>query len=109
MSARKEIPKEEWENFFKIFSRSHHQWLITVKDDDEVRILNRPLHDIRFEDGDIYVAAGEHSVVIPEAISLSLISTKEGADECIEIRAAAGTTSVIIESPVLPEMVDGIP
>jgi hypothetical protein len=108
MNTSKEISKEDWANFFKTFSRSHKKWLITVKD-DEVRIQNDPLNDIRLEDGDIYVGAGECSIVIPEPKSVSLISTDEGADQSIEVEAAAGTTSVIIESPALPEMVDGLP
>jgi hypothetical protein len=108
MNTTKEIPKEEWDNFFKTFSRSHKKWLITVKD-DEVKIQNHPLNDIRLVDVAIYVDAGEHSIVIPEPNSVSLISTDEGADQSIEIKAAAGTTSVTIESPALPETVDGLP
>jgi Family of unknown function (DUF5335) len=108
MSTQKQIPKVEWENFFKTFSRSHRKWLITVKEND-VRIRNQPLHYIRFEDGDIYIGAGEHSIVVQQPNSVTLVSTDEGADQSIEIKTAAGTTSVIIESPALPEMVDGLP
>lgn len=55
------------------------------------------------------MSAGDHSIVVPQPNSVSLISTDEGADQSIEIKATAGTTSVIIESPALPDMVDGLP
>jgi hypothetical protein len=107
MTSR-DIPKEEWGNFLKAFSRSHQKWLIMVKD-DEIQMRNLPLYDIRFEEGGIYVAAGEQRIVVPEPKSITLISTDEGADQSIEIKAESGTTSLIIESPALPEMVDGLP
>jgi hypothetical protein len=108
MTNTKEIPKNEWADFLKLFTARHNSWLITLQD-GVVSMLHQPLKEIRADNGQIVLHAGDHNVVISKPISISLRTTEQGADEAIEIQTEAGKTLVMIDSPVLPEMVDGIP
>jgi hypothetical protein len=108
MTKIKEIPKQEWADFLKLFSARHNSWLVTLKD-GVVSMLHQPLKEIRTDNGQILVHAGDHNVVIPKPVSIALKTTDQGADEAIEIETEAGKTLLIIDSPVLPEMVDGVP
>jgi Family of unknown function (DUF5335) len=108
MARTQEISKQEWPDFFKLFSQRHNQWLISLED-GVVSVLHQPLKEIRMENGQIVVKAGDHNVVISKPVEISLKSTDEGADEAIEIKTESGKTLLLIDSPKLPEMVDGIP
>lgn len=108
MPTAREIPQNEWKDFLKLFSQRHQRWLVTLED-GVVSMLHQPLKEIRVENGQIVLRAGDHNIMIPKPHAISLKSTEQGADEAIEIKTETGKTLLIIDSPVLPEMVDGIP
>jgi hypothetical protein len=108
VNSRQQISQNEWKDFLKRFSQRHNRWLITIKD-GIVSMNHQPLKDIRIDKDRIVIHAGDHNAVIVKPVSISLISTQDGVDEALEILNESGKTLLIIDNPVLPEMVDGIP
>ena len=120
----KEIPRNEWQEFFNIFSRQHEGWLVTLE------ILGSEIgaqveeHGLPFEgivdEGDevqgheIVMMFGAkpddhitHSISNPATVSLE--QTDEGADAALAIKSADGVTALLrFRSAVLPEMVDAV-
>ena len=120
----KEIPKNEWPEFFDSFSRQHEGWLATLE------ILGSEIgaqvegRELAFEgitdewdetEGDtIMIMTGAkandhitHSITRPTRVSLE--QTDEGADAALAIKSADGVTALLrFRSPILPELVDGI-
>ncbi len=109
MARTHEVPKDEWEEFFKTFSRQHKEWLITITQNTSPSVQSQPLAEIRTGQGKLFLGAGDYFLVIEQLTSVSLITTDEGADKSIEIMSESGKTTIVIENPALPEMVDGIP
>ena len=120
----KEIPRNEWQEFFDIFSRQHEGWLVTLE------ILGSEIgaqveeHGLPFEgivDEENAVQGHEilmmfgakrddhitHSISNPATVSLE--QTDEGADAALAIKSADGVTALLrFRSAVLPEMVDAV-
>ena len=120
----KEIPRNEWQEFFNIFSRQHEGWLVTLE------ILGSEIgaqveeHGLPFEgivDEENAVQGHEilmmfgakrddhitHSISNPATVSLE--QTDEGADAALAIESADGVTALLrFRSAVLPEMVDAV-
>jgi hypothetical protein len=120
----KQIPKNEWPDFFDSFSRQHEGWLVTLE------ILGSEI-GAQFEGRQLafegIVAEGEeaqgneiaimigakpddhitHSISKPAQVSLE--QTDEGADAALAIKSADGVTALLrFRSAVLPEMVDAV-
>ena len=120
----KEIPKEEWAQFFDAFSRQHEGWLITTeifRNDIGDQVQERELEFEGITDewdevsgNSIIVMTGgnrdvhiTHSITLPTHVSLQ--QTDEGADAALFIKSAGGTIECLrFRSPMLPEWVDGV-
>jgi hypothetical protein len=120
----KEIPHEEWKNFFDIFSRQHEGWLATLEifgpevgAQQEARDL--PLEGVSIASGDngsyaIAINLGKtsgdhitHTITEPEHVWLE--QTTEGANAALEIESANQIKTLLRFRSVLPpEMVDGV-
>lgn len=109
MSTKKEISKNEWEDFFTVFTRQHKDWRVSVNQNGDTAIRNQPLAEIKIGQGKVFVGAGDYFLIIDQPQKVSLTTTEQGADESIEISAPTGKILIVIDTPSLPEMVDGIP
>lgn len=120
----REIPREEWNQFFDSFSRQHEDWLVTLE------VLGQEIgaqveeHDLSFggivnewdeiHGNQIVIMLGtkpqdhiSHTIDRPEQVFLE--QTDEGADVALLVRAADGITALLrFRSAILPEMVDAI-
>lgn len=120
----REIPREEWNQFFDSFSRQHEGWLVTLE------VLGQEIgaqveeHDLSFggivnewdeiHGNQIVIMLGtkpqdhiSHSIDRP--VQVFLEQTDEGADVALLVRAADGITALLrFRSAILPEMVDAI-
>ena len=118
----REIPRNEWTQFFDSFSRRHEGWLVSVEVFDrklgaQVQAEERPLKGIASDRGgndpDIEILTGRggddsftHIVTHPTQVQVE--ETEEGAEAAIEIKSKnEGTTLVRFRSAILPETVDG--
>jgi hypothetical protein len=120
----KEIPREEWNNFFDTFSRQHEGWLATLEvfapdvgAQEEAHEL--PLEGISIASGDdsaetIAISLGKtpedhitHTITKPEHVWLE--QTSGGANLALEIESANDTKTLLRFRSALPaEMVDGV-
>jgi Family of unknown function (DUF5335) len=119
-----EIPRREWATFLGGFAGQHEDWLVTIevaadsRADFEVKARDLPLDGITLEvknDGQtlISVTVGSgtedeamHTIVEPTSVRLQ--QTEEGADEALHIGSSKAVTTVRLQSPILPETVDGV-
>ena len=120
----KEIPKNEWSEFFDGFSRKHEGWLVNVEIlgpeiGAQVEVREMPLAGItdewhEVEGNTIMIMTGAkpeghmtHSISHP--MSVSLEQTDEGADAALAIKSNDGATTLLrFRSAVLPELVDAV-
>jgi hypothetical protein len=120
----KEIPKNEWPEFFDSFSRQHQGWLVTLEifgSEIGAQVEERELafegivdewDEIQGNEISIMIGAEPddhitHSISQPTQVSLE--QTDEGADAALAIKSADGVMALLrFRSPILPEMVDGI-
>ena len=120
----KKIPRNEWQEFFEIFSRQHEGWLVTLEilgSDIGAQVEERGLaFEGIVDEGDevqgheILIMFGAkpddhitHSISNPTTVSLE--QTDEGADAVLAIKSADGVMALLrFRSPMLPEMVDGL-
>ena len=120
----KEIPKNEWTEFFDNFSRKHQGWLVSVEIfgteiGAQVEQRQMALEGItdewdEVEGNTIIIMTGakteghiSHSITHPTAVSLE--QTDEGADAALAIKSDDGVTTLLrFRSAVLPEMVDAV-
>jgi hypothetical protein len=120
----KEIPKNEWPEFFDSFSRQHEGWLVTLEifgTDIGAQVEERELAFEGIVDewdevqgNEIVIMIGAkpddhitHSISRPTQVSLE--QTDEGADAALAIKSGDGTTTLLrFRSPMLPEMVDAV-
>ena len=122
MSTR-EIPRQEWREFFDSFSQQHQGWLVTIEMlgpdlGDLVEARQLPLEGIiveSFGEGEtkIEIIAGEkpdshisHTVTSPKRIWLK--QTDEGADEALEIESEESAVLLRFRSAVRQKVVDAI-
>ena len=120
----KEIPRNEWREFFEIFSRQHEGWLVTLEilgSEIGAQVEERKLafegvvdegdevqgHEILMMFGaepDDHIT---HSISNPTTVSLE--QTDEGADVALAIKSADGVTALLrFRSAVLPELADAV-
>jgi hypothetical protein len=120
----KEIPKNEWPEFFDSFSRQHEGWLVTLEifgTDIGAQVEERELAFEGIVDewdevqgNEIVIMIGAkpddhitHSISRPTQVSLE--QTDEGADAALAIKSGDGSTTLLrFRSPMLPEMVDAV-
>ena len=120
----KEIPKNEWPEFFDGFSRQHEAWLVTLEifgPEIGAQVQERELAFEGIVDewdevqgNQIVIMVGAkpddhitHSIGRP--IEVSVEQTDEGADAVLAIKSADGVITLLrFRSPMLPEMVDGV-
>jgi hypothetical protein len=120
----KEIPKNEWPEFFDSFSRQHEGWLVTLEifgTDIGAQVEERELafegivdewDEVQGNEIVIMIGAKSddhitHSISRPTQVSLE--QTDEGADAALAIKSGDGTTTLLrFRSPMLPEMVDAV-
>ena len=126
-----EIPRDEWDNFFYVFSQQHEGWLATLEvfgpeigAQEEAHEL--PLEGISIDSGNngtraIAIDLGKtpdqitHTIAEPEHVWLE--QTSGGADAALEIGFMISLeieskdetkTLLRFRSTLLPEMVDGV-
>jgi len=120
----KEIPKNEWREFFDIFSRQHEGWLATLEifgseigaQVEECGLAFEGIVDEwdEVQGNEIQIMFGAkpddhitHSISNPTTVSLE--QTDEGADAALAIKSADGVMALLrFRSSMLPEMVDGL-
>src|SRR5437764_2122926 len=120
----REIPREEWNAFFEVFSKQHEGWLATVE------VLGRDIGaqeeahelplvgitaDSKGGDADavsiiVGKAAEDHIThTITQPAHVRLEQTESGADEALQIEGVDGVTTLLrFRFAMLPELVDGI-
>jgi len=119
--ATREIPREEWLEFFDTFSGQHEGWLTrieVVRDGvpTEVPVRELPFErisaDLKDKEQAISICLGERMeecVNIDQPERVKLEQTAEGADRALEIDSADGRkTMVRFRTTVLAENVDGL-
>jgi hypothetical protein len=122
--ATQEIPRAQWNSFFNSFSRQHEGWLATLEVFADAFGAQQEAEELSFEgisldsengESDSVIisfgrSAAEHVThTIHEAKHLWLQQTPEGADAALEIRAQDNSNTLLrFQSPMLPELVDGI-
>lgn len=119
----REIPRNEWTDFFDGFSRRHEGWLVTVQVLDremgaQTEANDRPLRGIAADRGgsdpDIEIMVGRGpddslTHIVSHPVRVDVEETEEGAEAAIKIESRdEGTTLVQFRSTVLPETVDGV-
>jgi len=120
----KEIPKNEWAEFFDGFSRKHEGWLVNVEIlgpeiGAQVEVRETPLAGItdewhEVEGNTIMIMTGAkpeghmtHSISHP--MSVSLEQTDAGADAALAIKSNDGTTTLLrFRAAALPELMDAV-
>jgi hypothetical protein len=116
----REIPHDEWTEFFDRFGQQHHEWLITIEVLDaalgaQTVAENLPLQgisaDLKGNGNDvILINAGEslnHSITNPTRVYLK--SNAQGAHEAVEFETQSGTTTLLrFRVSAMPETVDGV-
>ena len=119
-----EIPREDWNNFFDVFSRQHEGWLATLEifgpevgAQEEAHEL--PLEGISIASGGneadaIAINLGKtpedhvtHTITKPEHVWLE--QTSGGANAALEIESENQNKALLrFRSALPPEMVDGV-
>jgi hypothetical protein len=120
----REIPRDEWNAFFEMFSKQHEGWLATVEVlgpdiGAQAEAHELPLVGITADskggDADavsiiVGKAAEDHVThIVTRPAHVRLEQTESGADEALQVEAADGTTALVrFRFAMLPELVDGI-
>ena len=120
----REIPKNEWTEFFDGFSRKHEGWLVNLEifgpeigaqvEQQQMALEGITDEADEVEGNTIIIMTGArpeghltHSITHATAVSLE--QTDEGADVALAIQSDDGTTTLLrFRSAVLPEMVDAV-
>jgi hypothetical protein len=119
-----EIPRNQWNSFFEIFSRQHEGWLATLEIFGKDLGAQEEAHELPLEGVSLTSVGNEaeaisidlgstaedhvsHAVIEPARVWLE--QTTEGANAALEIEAADGTQTLLRFRSSLPsEMVDGV-
>jgi len=120
--AARDFAQPSWGDELDSFSRQHAGWRVSLRTttpDGETTVAARgvPLLGVACaasDATDIEVALGDRADhvahIVPEATSVRVELTPEGADRALVIDGADGTTTTLqFESPMRPEEVDGVP
>jgi Family of unknown function (DUF5335) len=117
------IPREEWNNFFDLFSRQHEGWLATLEifatdlgaqeEARELPLSGISLSSTKNEDSIALMLGkepGDHIThIIEEPEQVWVETTSEGVNAALEIESKDQTKTLLrFRSPVLPELVDGV-
>ena len=120
----KEIPREEWREFFDGFSRQYEGWLVTLEvlgaeigaQIEEKELAFEGIVDEwdEVQGNAILMMVGAkpddhitHSISHP--VEVSVEQTDEGAVAALAVKSADGNTTLLrFRSPMLPELVDGV-
>jgi Family of unknown function (DUF5335) len=118
---RREIAREEWEEFFDAFSGQHEGWLVGVDRFDEfldesveTRHLDGALRGVQSDDGAVALAVDDRSTGHLETESIrdpQRIVLEQSEDEVDTALEIDGTQSCIIlrfREPTAAEMVEAI-
>jgi hypothetical protein len=120
MVTTREIPRQEWTEFFDGFSRRHEGWLASVETlgplGAQVEARDQPLTGITADrDGTNTISVllggkpGTDSGHIIEKPSRVLVEEDAGAVLALQIQTESGeSTLVTFRAAVAPELVDGI-
>ena len=119
-----EIPREDWSNFFDVFSRQHEGWLATLEVFGPEVGAQEEAHQLPFEgisiasEGNgadaIAINLGKtvedhvtHTITKPEHVWLE--QTDGGANAALEIESENQNKALLrFRSALPPEMVDGV-
>ncbi len=119
-----EIPREDWSNFFDVFSRQHEGWLATLEIFAPEVGAQEEAHELPLEgvsiasggnaDDAIAVNLGKtsenhvtHTIIKPEHVWLE--QTSGGANAALEIESENQHKTLLrFRSALPPEMVDGV-
>jgi len=119
-----EIPREDWSNFFDVFSRQHEGWLASLEVFGPEVGAQEEAHQLPFEG--ISIASGgdgadaiainlgktpedhvTHTITKPEHVWLE--QTDGGANAALEIESENQNKALLrFRSALPPEMVDGV-
>jgi len=119
-----EIPREDWSNFFDVFSRQHEGWLASLEVFGPEVGAQEEAHQLPFEG--ISIASGgngadaiainlgktpedhvTHTITKPEHVWLE--QTSGGANAALEIESENQNKALLrFRSALPPEMVDGV-
>jgi uncharacterized protein DUF5335 len=120
----REIPREQWADFFDEFSRQHEGWLATLELLGAEIGAQKEARDLPFVGisadwkaggrDNVSIILGEkrqdhvtHTIAAP--LHVRLEETESGAHQALQIESAGGEQALIrFRSAVLPEMVDGV-
>ena len=122
--STQEIPREDWNNFFDVFSRQHEGWLATLEIFGPEVGAQEEAHQLPFEG--ISIASGgngadaiainlgktpedhvTHTITKPEHVWLE--QTSGGANAALEIESENQNKALLrFRSALPPEMVDGV-
>lgn len=120
----KEIPREQWTQFFASFSRQHEGWLITLEIFGEEIGCQVEENELTFQGitdewdevsgSTITVMTGHkpedhvtHGIALPTEVCLE--QTDEGADVALAIKSDDGMTALLrFRSPMRSYWVDGV-
>jgi Family of unknown function (DUF5335) len=114
------IPRSEWEQFLRSFSRRHHRWLVRIETQDlqtgeHVTSPETPLESVELDLEDpknsrinVVVAMDNKRIkhILFRPSRLILYRSPEGADEAIHIESVNTRTTVRFRVAILPELVD---
>lgn len=120
----RDIPQQDWQSFFDMFSRQHEGWRATVATlgGDVVGVgleaRGMPLGGVTLDitDGNRAIAimlgdkdSGHLTHVVGKPKYVRLRQSEEGAHEALIIESADGTITILrFRSTMLPEMLDGV-
>jgi len=122
--STQEIPREDWNNFFDVFSRQHEGWLATLEIFGPEVGAQEEAHQLPFEgisiasEGNgadaIAINLGKtpedhvtHTITKPEHVWLE--QTSGGANAALEIESENQNKALLrFRSALPPEMVDGV-
>ena len=118
---RREIAREEWQEFLESFNGQHEGWLVGVDrfeefldESIETRHRDGALRGVQSEDGSIALAVDDRtsghleteSIQNPQRIVLE--QSEDEVDTSLEIDGAQSCLILRFRSPMAPEMVDGV-
>jgi hypothetical protein len=118
---RREIAREEWQDFFDSFTGQHEGWLVGVDRFDEfldetveTRHLDGALRGLQSDEGAVALAVDDRlsghleteSIHDPQRIVLE--QSEDEVDTALEIDGAQSCIILRFHTPMPSEMVDGI-
>ena len=118
---RREIARQEWQNFFDSFNGQHQGWLVGIDRFDEfldetveTRHLDGALRGLQSDAGAVALAVDNcssghletESIHDPQRIVLE--QSEDEVDMGLEIDGAQSCIILRFRNPIAPEMVDGI-